>query len=166
MLGTLFVFTFFGRDIPWHTCRVVLSEAVDRCICFIRKIQHGGDWERSRPQGPKNVHNFLMTVRPLSWVCGHGTEMLLILKIHIFDLITPRYFPIWEFKEMSHDFVRGQFPLGLMTHETLIQVKVMLCQREMQILCLPGLYYWIYCYILADYPSGPANVFFAITGYV
>ena len=36
--------------------------------------------ERSRPQGPKNVHNFLMTVRPLSWACGHGTEMLLILK--------------------------------------------------------------------------------------
>ena len=29
---------------------------------------------------PKNFHNFLMTVRPLSWACGHGTEMLLILK--------------------------------------------------------------------------------------
>ena len=45
-----------------------------------QKIQHGGDWERSRPQGPKNAHNFLMTVRPLIWACGHGTEMLLILK--------------------------------------------------------------------------------------
>ena len=61
-------------------CHVGHSEAVDRCICFTRKILHGGDWERARPQGSKNVHNFLMTVRPLSWACGHGTEMLLILK--------------------------------------------------------------------------------------
>ena len=38
------------------------------------------NWERSRPQGPKNVHDFLMTVRPLSWACGNGTEMLPILK--------------------------------------------------------------------------------------
>ena len=37
-------------------------------------------WLRSRPQGPKNIHTFLMTVRPLSWACGHGTKMLLILK--------------------------------------------------------------------------------------
>ena len=65
-------------------CRVVLYEAVDGRICFTRKIQHGGDWERSRPQRPKNVHNFLMTVRPLSWACGHGTEMLLILKKNYF----------------------------------------------------------------------------------
>ena len=54
--------------------RVVLSEAVDGCICFTRKIQHGGDWERSRPHDPKNVHNVLMTVRPLSRACGHETE--------------------------------------------------------------------------------------------
>ena len=33
---------------------VVLSEAVDWCICFTRKIKHGGDRERSRSQGPKN----------------------------------------------------------------------------------------------------------------
>ena len=39
-------------------CRVVLSEAVDECICFTREIQHGSDEERSQPQGPKNVHNF------------------------------------------------------------------------------------------------------------
>ena len=26
-----------------QTCRVVLSEAVDGCTCFTRKIQHGGD---------------------------------------------------------------------------------------------------------------------------
>ena len=63
---------------------------MDGCICFTRKIQHGCDWERSRPQGPKNVHNFLLTVRPLSWACGHGTEMLLIQKKTFFDLITPR----------------------------------------------------------------------------
>ena len=30
-------------------------------------------------------------------------------KKTIFDLITPRYFPIWQSKEMSHDFVCGQY---------------------------------------------------------
>ena len=30
-------------------------------------------------------------------------------KKTIFALITPRFFPIWWSKEMSHDFVRGQF---------------------------------------------------------
>ena len=83
-----------------YFCRVVLSKALEGCICFTRKCQHGGDWERSRPQGPKNVNNFLMTVRLLSWSCGLGTE--------IFDPINPRYFPIWQSKEMSHDFVRDQ----------------------------------------------------------
>ena len=34
--------------------------------------------------------------------------MLLIQKTNIFDMIMPRYFPIWKSKEMSHDFVRGQ----------------------------------------------------------
>ena len=66
------------------SCRIVLSEAVDGCICFTWKIQHGGDLEQSRPQDPKNVHNFLSTVRHLSWACGHGTEMLLILKKNYF----------------------------------------------------------------------------------
>ena len=65
---------------------------MDGCICFTRKIQHGGDWERSRPQGPKNVHNFLMTVRPLSWACGHGTKILLILK---------KLFLIWLLPDIS-----------------------------------------------------------------
>ena len=55
----------------------------------IKVFQHGGDWERSRPQGSKNVHTFLMTLRPLSWACGHGTEMLLILK----KLFLTRLFP-------------------------------------------------------------------------
>ena len=73
-------------------CRVVLSEAVDGCICFIRKIQHGGDWERSRPQGQKNVHNILLTVRPLSGACGHGAEMLLILTKLFFTWLLPDIF--------------------------------------------------------------------------
>ena len=34
--------------------------------------------------------------------------MLVILKKTCFDLIMPRYFPICQSKEMSHDFVRGQ----------------------------------------------------------
>ena len=65
---------------------------MDWCICFTRKIQHGGDWEWEWPQGPKNVHNFLMTVWPLSFACGHGTETLLILKKNYF---WPDYFPIF-----------------------------------------------------------------------
>ena len=58
-------------------------------------------------QGPKKVHNFLMTatselsMRAWNW---NVTDS----KKYIFDLITPRYFPIWQSKEMSHDFVRGQ----------------------------------------------------------
>ena len=73
-------------------CHVFLSEAVYGWICFSRKIQHGGDWEQSRPQGPKNVHNFLMTVRPLSWACGHGAEMLLILKKLFLTWLLPDIF--------------------------------------------------------------------------
>ena len=34
----------------------------------------------SNPRVRKIVLIFLMTVRPLSWACGNGTEMLLILK--------------------------------------------------------------------------------------
>ena len=41
----------------WHATSHV-CEAVDWCIRFTLTIQHGGDWERSRPQGPKKVHNF------------------------------------------------------------------------------------------------------------
>ena len=67
--------------------RVVLFKAVDWCSCFTPKIQHGGDWERPRPQARKNFHNFLMTVRTLSWACDLVPEMLLILKKNIFDLI-------------------------------------------------------------------------------
>ena len=56
-------------------------------------------WRWLWPQGPKNAHNFLMTVRPLSWACRHGTEMLLILKKLFLTWLLP--------EEMSHDFVRG-----------------------------------------------------------
>ena len=82
-------YPLYVHNVFFSPCRVVHCEAVDSCICFTRKIQHGGDWERSRPQGPKNVHNFLMNVRPLSWACGHGTEMLLILKKNYFWLDYP-----------------------------------------------------------------------------
>ena len=85
-------------------CRVVLSEAMDGCICFTRKIQHGGDWERSRPQGPKNVHNFLMTLMTSELRMRAWDWNVTDSKKTIFDLITPRYFPIWQSKEMSHDF--------------------------------------------------------------
>ena len=74
-----------GLVIRWRSSSCTCS-----CWCPLRgrvlmyllypKIQHGSDWERSRPQGPKNAHDFLMTLRPLIWACGHGTEMLLILK--------------------------------------------------------------------------------------
>ena len=53
------------------------------------KSQHGGDRERLRPQGPKI---FLMTGRPLSWSCGHRTEMLLLLK----NYFRPDYGPIFS----------------------------------------------------------------------
>ena len=33
-----------------------------------------------RPQGLKNVHNFLMTVRKMSWACDIVAKMLLIRK--------------------------------------------------------------------------------------
>ena len=83
------VFHELLEEVRVFCSRLSLSEAVDY---FTQKIQHGGDWERSRPQGPKNVHIFLMTVRPLSWACGYETEMLLILKKHFW----PDYPPIFS----------------------------------------------------------------------
>ena len=85
-------------------CCGVLPEALDWWICFTPKIQHDGDWERSRPRGPKNVHNFLsndsatseLSTRAWNW---NVTDS----KKTIFDLIIFRYFPIWQSKEMSHD---------------------------------------------------------------
>ena len=39
----------------------------------------GGDWMRFRPQGPRNAHFILMTVRQMSSACDRIDEMLLIL---------------------------------------------------------------------------------------
>ena len=103
---------------PTGPSRVVLSEAVDWCDFFIPKNQHGSDWERCRPQGRKNVHTFLRTVRPVSWACGHETEMLLILK-NTFDLIIRGQVLDMTVKELSHDFIRGQSVAETGFHATL-----------------------------------------------
>ena len=50
-------------------------------------FQHGGDWEWSWPQAPKNVHNYLITVRKKSWAYDLVAEMLMILKNIFFDLV-------------------------------------------------------------------------------
>ena len=84
------------------------SEAVDGCICFTRKIEHGGDWERSRPQGPENDHNFFNDCATSELSMWAWNWNFTDSKKNIFDLITLRYFPIWQSKEMSHDFVQGQ----------------------------------------------------------
>ena len=62
--------------------------AVDCCIRFTRKnnvFQHGGDWERSRPQGLKNGHNFLMTVRKMSWNNNDSKKTIFL------DMTGPRF---------------------------------------------------------------------------
>ena len=63
------------------------------------------------PKVRKNVHNFLMTVA----VCATSELSMRVwnwnitdFKKTIFDLIIQRYIQIWQSKEMSHDFVRGQ----------------------------------------------------------
>ena len=49
-------------------------------------------WLRAIPTSrSENFHNFLMSVRPLSWACGHGNEMLLILK---------KIFSTWLFSDI------------------------------------------------------------------
>ena len=49
-----------------------------------------------------------MTVRPLSWACGHVTEMLLILKKLLATWLFARKSYLSPSREVSHDFVRGQ----------------------------------------------------------
>ena len=50
-------------------------------------------WLRAIPTPrSENVHNFLMTVRPLNWACGHGTELLLILKKLFLTWLLPDIF--------------------------------------------------------------------------
>ena len=63
-----YVFVFYSGSVGYYR-RVVLSEAVDGCICFTRKFNVAvteSDLNCKPGQGPKNDHNFLMTVRPLS----------------------------------------------------------------------------------------------------
>ena len=57
------------------------------------------------PQGMKNVHNFLMTVRHLT---GHVAEMLLILIKTIVHLIIRGCVLYMTVQRNFHDFVRGQ----------------------------------------------------------
>ena len=72
-----------GQNNQTAGCRVVLSEAVDGCISFTRK-NPTWRWLRAVSDPDPKVREmsiiFYLTVRPLSWACGHGTEMLLILK--------------------------------------------------------------------------------------
>ena len=50
-------------------------------------------WLRAIPTPrSENIHNILMTLRPLSWACGHGTEMLLILKNLFLTWLLPDIF--------------------------------------------------------------------------
>ena len=47
--------------------------------------------ERSQPQGLKNVHNFLMTVREMSLACDIVAKMLLMQKKISLDMTVPRF---------------------------------------------------------------------------
>ena len=67
---------------------------------YTRKIQHGARSEKCQ--------NLLidcatseLSVRAWSWNVTDSKQT-------IFDLIIPRYIQIWQSKEMSHNFVRGQ----------------------------------------------------------
>ena len=72
--------------------RVVASEVVDCCHRFTLKnqnfFQHGGNWDRSL----KNVPNFLMTVRKMSWAFDLVAAMLLVWK---------KLFSTWLFEAKS-----------------------------------------------------------------
>ena len=61
--------------------REVLSEAVNCCIRFILKMIFNMAVTESDlwPQGSKNDHKFLMTVRKMSWACVLVAKMLQIL---------------------------------------------------------------------------------------
>ena len=84
-----------------NVSHVVLSEAVDWCICFTPKIQHGGDLERSRPQDPKNVHiNDCATSELSMRTCNlNATDS----KKPIVHLIFQRYIQIWQSNQTSMD---------------------------------------------------------------
>ena len=75
-LGTLLVFiqTAPGYDAVSRGLWIAVFVLPGKSNVF----QHGGGWERSRPQGPKNAQNFLMTMRHMSWACDLIAEMVLI----------------------------------------------------------------------------------------
>ena len=76
----------------WNISHDVHSEAVDWCICYTRKIQHGGDWERSRPQGPKNMYITFNDCATSNLSMRAWTEMLLILKKRFSTWLFPDIF--------------------------------------------------------------------------
>ena len=79
---------------------VVPSQAVDWCICFTRKNQQGGDWERTRPQGPINVHNFLVTACATSELSMPAWNWNVAdSKKTYFRPDHGPYFPIWHSKK-------------------------------------------------------------------
>ena len=75
----------------WLPCRPLRGRG---WMYLLYPKKHGCDWEWSRPHGPKNLHSLLMNVRPLSWACGHVSEMLLILRKYFW----PDYAPIFPKK--------------------------------------------------------------------
>ena len=99
-LGEYILFAVTSSPMPWITVFVSPEK--------INVFQDSGDWEWSRPQGPKIVHNFVMTTWKLSWACDFVAKKLLILT----KIFSTRLFEgkssIWPSKELSHDFARGQ----------------------------------------------------------
>ena len=71
-------YIFFNLITPLSKCQPCrpLSPWID-VFALLEKINMH---VTERDQGLKNAHNFLMTVRAVSWACMHVTEMLLILN--------------------------------------------------------------------------------------
>ena len=96
------VHSFILREV-YQCSRVVLSEAVDWCINFALPKKSNMAVTENDPYP---------MVRKMSWALTSELSMWAwdwnVTDSNIFDLIIPRYFPIWQSKEMFHDFVRGQ----------------------------------------------------------
>ena len=71
-----------SRSWHWYS-RHLPPETVDSCTSFIRMFLSFSTWRWLRaistPRS-ENVHNFLMTVRKMSWTCDLVAEILLIPK--------------------------------------------------------------------------------------
>ena len=108
---------------------------MDCCIRFTRenkRFQHGGDRGWSRPQGLKNPHNFLMTLRSCSWNVGDSYQP-------IGHLIT-RGQPWWPSKEKSNVFDWAQS-----VAETLVLFQP---RNQLGTICTSMAYVW--CIGLVD----------------